>query len=443
MSGITLSFFGAAQEVTGACYLLETPSAKILVDCGLFQCPGVCEEKNFEPFRFSPSEIDAVFVTHAHIDHTGRLPKLVKDGFRGVIYSTPATKELARLMLEDSLGLMEREKKHEARELLFAKEDLDRTFEFWKDLEYHEKLPIKDAAVRLLDAGHILGSSMVRIETGGEVIVLTGDLGNPPTPLLRPTEAVTDATYLVIESTYGNKAHEDRENRRLKIERIIEDTVKKGGVLMIPAFSMERTQELLFEMDRLVEEGRIPQIPVFVDSPLAIRATEVYRNYERYYNQEAHHILKSGDEVFKFPRLKFTPTAEESKAVIAGSGMSTGGRILHHEKRYLSDPNSALLLIGYQAAGSRGRQLQDGAKSVRIFGETVPVRARVETIQGYSAHPDRDGLVEFVQRSADTLKKVFAVQGEPASALFLVQRLRDYLGIDARAPRYGESFELK
>ncbi|MBI1957222.1 MAG: MBL fold metallo-hydrolase, partial [Candidatus Niyogibacteria bacterium] len=312
---VKLSFFGAAQEVTGACYLLETPSAKILVDCGLFQCPGVCELKNFEPFPFEPTSIDAVFVTHAHIDHTGRLPKLVKDGFRGTIYSTPATRELAQLMLEDSLGLMEREKKHEAREPLFTAEDLAKTFESWKDLEYHEKLPIKDATVQLFDAGHILGSAMIRIETGGEVIVLTGDLGNPPTPLLRPTEAVTDATYLVIESTYGNKAHEDRENRRLKIERVIEDTVKKGGVLMIPAFSMERTQELLFEMDRLVEEGRIPQIPVFVDSPLAIRATEVYRNYERYYNQEAHHILKSGDEVFKFPRLKFTPTAEESKAI--------------------------------------------------------------------------------------------------------------------------------
>lgn len=451
-----ISFFGGAQEVTGACYLLESSSnssgqgTKVLVDCGLFQCPRVCEERSRDPFPFNPADINAVLVTHAHIDHTGRLPKLVKEGFRGKIFSTQATQDLARLMLEDSLGLMLRE--DENAPLLFNKDDLDKAFEVWNGVEYHSEFGVGDFKIKFRDAGHILGSAMIEVEYQGRKIVFTGDIGNPPTPLLRPTEKITDAHFLVIESTYGDRKHEGRRARRLKIERIIEDAVKKKGVLMIPAFSLERTQELLFELNSLVEHGRIPEVPVFLDSPLAIKATAIYRKYEREYNKEARYIISHGDEVFKFSMLKFTMTTEESKKInevpspkiiIAGSGMSTGGRILHHERRYLPDPNSTLLMIGFQAAGSRGRQLQDGARSISIFGKKVPVKAKIETVQGYSAHPDRDMLLNFVQNSVDTLEKVFAVQGEPASALFFVQRIRDYLGIDAYAPSYNESFELK
>ena len=440
--------------MTGACYLLEVESAgrrtKVLVDCGLFQCPRVCEQRNHEPFPFNAGDIDAVIVTHAHIDHTGRLPKLVKEGFQGKIFSTSATRDLARLMLEDSLGLMLRES--EGTPLLFDKDDLRRAFEKWEGLEYHREFKVGDFTIQLRDAGHILGSAMIEFKAGGKKIVVTGDIGNPPTPLLRPPEKITDANFLIIESTYGNRLHENRNERRLKIERIIEDVVKKKGVLMIPAFSLERTQELLFELNELVENGRIPEVPIFVDSPLAIKATAVYKKYEHYYNKKARYIISSGDEVFKFPRLKFTLSTEESKAInevpapkiiIAGSGMSTGGRIVHHERRYLSDPSSTLLMIGYQAAGSRGRQLQDGVKTIRIFRDKISVRARIETIQGYSAHPDRDMLLDFVKNSVDFLEKVFVVQGEPAAALFLVQRIRDYLGIDARAPSYGEQFELR
>ena len=440
--------------MTGACYLLEVESAgrrtKVLVDCGLFQCPRVCEQRNHEPFPFNAGDIDAVIVTHAHIDHTGRLPKLVKEGFQGKIFSTSATRDLARLMLEDSLGLMLRES--EGTPLLFDKDDLRRAFEKWEGLEYHREFKVGDFTIQLRDAGHILGSAMIEFKAGGKKIVVTGDIGNPPTPLLRPPEKITDANFLIIESTYGNRLHENRNERRLKIERIIEDVVKKKGVLMIPAFSLERTQELLFELNELVENGRIPEVPIFVDSPLAIKATAVYKKYEHYYNKKARYIISSGDEVFKFPRLKFTLSTEESKAInevpapkiiIAGSGMSTGGRIVHHERRYLSDPSSTLLMIGYQAAGSRGRQLQDGVKTIRIFRDKISVRARIETIQGYSAHPDRDMLLDFVKNSVDFLEKVFVVQGEPAAALFLVQRIRDYLGIDARAPSYAEQFELR
>ena len=268
---------------------------------------------------------------------------------------------------------------------------------------------------------------------------------------MRPTEKVTGANYLTIETTYGNREHEGKSERKIKLERIIEDTISAGGVLMVPAFSIERTQELLFELNDLIENSRIPKIPVFLDSPLAIGAVNIYKKYDEYYNKEAKYIMNSGDEIFKFPGLRFTPTVEESKkindvpppkVILAGSGMSTGGRIIHHERRYLPDPKSTLLLVGYQAAGSLGRRLQDGAKEVNIFGETVPVRAHIFTLGGYSAHPDENGLFEFVQSNYETLKKMFAIQSEPKSALFFVQMVRDHLGVDAFAPKYGDSFEL-
>jgi metallo-beta-lactamase family protein len=446
-----ITFFGAAQETTGACYLLESGQSKILIDCGLFQQRRMAEDRNYELFPFSSGEIEAVLVTHAHLDHTGRLPKLVKSGFGGKIFSTPATRDFAALMLEDSLGVMLKEAGGDKSRLIYNQEDLAETAAKWQGVEYHREFAVADFKIKFLDAGHILGSAMIEIKIEGKKIVFSGDLGNPPTPLLPPTEKVSDAEFLILESVYGNRLHEDRQERKLKIERVIENTVKAGGVLMIPAFSLERTQELLFELNDLVEKGRVPEVPVFLDSPLAIRATEIYKKYESYYNKEARYIISSGDQIFKFPMLRFTLTTDESKTIndapspkiiIAGSGMSNGGRILHHERRYLPDPNSALLMIGYQSAGSRGRQLQEGAKEVEMFGEKIPVKCRIETVRGYSAHPDREMLLDFVRNSADTLKKVFVVQGEPAAALFLVQRIRDYLGIDAVAPKYGDSFKI-
>ena len=450
--------------VTGACYHFDSAHStgsgqgtKILVDCGLFQCPRVCEPQNYESFLFDVSKVEAVFITHAHIDHTGRIPKLFKEGFRGKIYSTPPTKDLARLMLEDSLGVMEKEAHREKTELLFEFEDIERAFKKWEGVEYHDEVAVGDFKVRLLDAGHVLGSAMIEITApdgkSGQMkkILVSGDIGNPPTPLLRSTEIVHDASIMLIESTYGNRTHEGREQRKLRLERIIEDTVRNVGVLMIPAFSLERTQELLFEINDLVTRGRVPMVPTFLDSPLAIKATNIYSKYENYFNKEAQYVAGSGDQLFKFPMLKFTLKTEESKAInevpapkiiIAGSGMSTGGRILHHERRYLPDPNSTLLIMGYQAAGSRGRQIQDGAKEVEMFGERVPVRCRVETLEGYSGHPDRDMLIKFVEHSVDSLEQVFCVQGEAEAALFLVQRIRDYLGVQTRAPRLGDSFEV-
>lgn len=436
--------------------MLETDQAKVLIDCGLFQCPKVCEKQNYVPFPFDPSSIDGVIVTHAHTDHTGRIPKLFKEGFQKNVHSTVPTKDLIQIMLKDSLSLMEREAEHEGNTVLFEEEDLQKTFQHWEAHEYQDEFVIGDLHIRLLDAGHILGSAMVEImykekEEAQKKIVFTGDLGNPPTPLLPAPEKVSGANILVIESTYGNRDHEAHSERKGKLERAIEDTVKRGGVLMIPAFSLERTQEILYEINDLIEHGRVPMVPVFLDSPLAIRATEIYKKSDQYFNKRTRYIIDSGEHIFKFPMLKFTLATEESKAIndvpppkviIAGSGMSTGGRILHHERRYLPDPNSMLLLVGYQAAGSRGRQLQDGARSVDIFGEEVPVRARVEKISGYSAHPDQNTLMEFVHDSIDTLDTVFAVHGEAESSLFFVQRIRDHLGIRAYAPQMGESFDI-
>jgi metallo-beta-lactamase family protein len=413
----------------------------------------VSEDENRAPFEYDPATIDLLFVTHAHLDHVGRIPFLVKSGFKGKIYSTPPTKDLAKLMMEDGFHLMEKEAKHENKEPLYGSEDIKRADALWETLPYHQEMPLADAlSVRLLDAGHILGSAMYEFTYNSKKILFSGDLGNSPAPLLRDTEYLSDIDYLLIESVYGDRIHEKREERKALLEDAIEETIKKKGVLLIPAFSLERTQELLFELNDLVEHNRIPQVPVFLDSPLAIKATAVYKKYESYFNTDAQAIIKSGDDVFKFPMLKFTEDAEDSKAIlnvpapkviIAGSGMSNGGRILHHEKNYLSDPNSTLLLVGYQAVGTPGRLMQEGAKSVRIMGEEVQLRARVVNIHGYSAHRDTDGLFDFVEFMKDKVQKVFVVMGEPKASAFLAQRLRDYLGLRAFVPKRGESVELE
>lgn len=437
--------------MTGSSFLFDDGKTKILIDCGMFQCPRFCDLRSQAPFPFNPSELDALLVTHAHIDHTGRIPKLAREGFSGKIFSTPPTKELAALMLEDSLGVLEKEAKRHGEDLIYEEKDISSALRLWETVEYHNEFKIGDFKIKFLNSGHILGSAMVELEIGGKRVVVTGDLGNPPTPLLKDPEEIRDANILLVEATYGDRLHENRVARKLKLERAIEDTLRAGGVLMLPAFSLERTQELLFEINDLMESGRVPRVPIFLDSPLAIKATAVYKKYESYFNREAHEKIKSWDDLFKLPNVKFTLTTEESKSInevpapkiiMAGSGMSTGGRILHHERRYLPDPKSTLLMVGYQAPGSLGRMLQDGAREVMLFGEKIPVCARILMLQGYSAHPDRDWLLNFVDKSRDSLEKVFAIHGEPASALFLVQRVRDYLGVEAFAPRYGETYEL-
>ncbi len=447
-----LSFQGAARAVTGANHLLETAQAKILVDCGLAQGQRFAHEKNRQPWAYDPKTIAAVILTHAHADHVGRLPKLVHDGFRGKIFATPPTLELTTLNLEDSARLIAQEAEEHREPPLFTADDVARTLTLFQPLPYHEPREIAPGVtVTLQDAGHILGSSIVVVDAEGQRIVFTGDLGNPPTPLLRETERVEHADYLVIESAYGDRVHEDRAERKKILEQVIEDTIAAGGVLMIPSFAIERTQELLFEMNELVEHRRIPRVPVFIDSPFAIAATAIYKKYSSYYNAGATALIRSGDDLFHFPGLTMTKTKDESKKIndipapkiiIAGSGNSEGGRILHHERRYLSDPKSTLLIIGYQVKGSLGRRLLEGERRVTIHDTLVNVRARIEQIGGYSAHADADGLYRFVEQIERPIKKIFAVQGEEEPALALVYRIRDHLGIPAHAPVDGERFEL-
>ncbi len=441
-----LSFHGGAGEVTGACYLLETKSESILVDCGLFQGCDECTDLNFEDFKFDPRSVKALLVTHAHIDHIGRIPKFVRAGFKGKIYSTAPTRDLARILLEDALSLTKREHKE-----LYEKEDLEKTFGQWGVVSYGEKFSIGEIDMVFRNAGHILGSAFLELWAEGKHILFTGDLGNVPSVLLSPPEILRDIEYLIIESTYGSRTHEVPENRNLSLERVVEDISSRGGTLMIPAFATERTQDLLFLLNEMLHYKRIPEIPVFVDSPLAIHATEIYEKYTSFYKDEIKKLYLEHPHLFKFKKLSFTKSVEESKGInevkppkviIAGSGMMTGGRILHHLRRYLSDPRSILLVVGYQASGSLGRRLIDGEKFVKIFGEDITVSAEVRKINGFSAHADNPQLFSFVESTRETLKRVFVVQGEEAQAMHFMQEVKDHLGIQADAPTLYEEFEI-
>ena len=447
----TLTFASGVGTATGANFLLESEAGKNLIDCGLVQGSQFAEEINKDDFPYDASSIKNLFVTHAHADHIGRIPKLVRAGFRGTIYSTPATKHLAAVMLSDILVQIRREAGSQKVEPIFNNEDIDKALELWKEIPYHEPTTIGDFVVTLRDAGHILGSTMFEFVKNGKKIVFTGDLGNSPTPLLPDTETITDADYMVMESVYGDRNHEPKSERREKLKRVINDTIKRGGTIVIPAFSLERTQVILYELNNLIENKEIQSIPVFLDSPLAIKVTSVYKSFSASFNKAVQQEQSEGDNIFEFPGLKFVRTTEESrgivrhagsKIIIAGSGMSTGGRVIHHEREFLNDPQSTILIVGYQVAGSLGRELQDGAKSVQIEGKDISVKAKIETILGYSSHKDSDHLIEFVGNTAKTLKCVWVAMGEPKSSLFLTQRLRDYLGVNAVYPKVGETVVL-
>lgn len=455
---LKLTFVSGVTTVTGANFLLETVPengeavVRILVDCGLEQGDSQSDEHNHTKFTYNPAEIDYLLVTHAHMDHLGRIPKLVKDGFKGKIFSTPETKKLAPLMYEDAIKILTNDLEKNGTPMLYEAPDAEKALSMWHEIPYHSNTSLHGGfTVYAKDAGHILGSAMYEITYNGTKIVFTGDLGNSPSPLLNPTEDITDATYMVMESVYGDKNHESHESRIGKLEDVMEDISKRGGVLVIPSFSLEKTQVLLYEMNKLLEESRVPKIPVYLDSPLAIKITGVYESFNKNFNIQAKDEMKNGDNIFRFPGLTFIRSSEESKAllklpnpkiIIAGSGMSNGGRVLHHEKNYLPDPKNIILMIGYQALGTLGRHIQNGEKEINIFREKVPIRAKVVTIDGYSSHMDCDHLLEFVSKTKDTLKKVFPVMGEPRSSMFIAQRIEDYLGVEAYHPEDGESVVL-
>ena len=449
-------FYGGAKSVTGSNYLLETEKNKILIDCGLFQGSHYGEELNYQPFPYDPKTIDAVFVTHAHIDHTGRLPKLIKNGFAGKIYSTAPTKYFAEQLLLDSERLLSKEAENRGEEPLYNIDDVNNAMRHWQKLSYHEKVEIGDLEITFHDAGHILGSAFIIVvsKTDSKKIVFSGDLGNMPAPIVKDTEPLEKTDYVLIESAYGNRLHDDPRRRKDRLKDAIEDTIKAGGTLLIPTFAMERSQELLYELNELVEHGRIPPVPIFVDSPLAIRLTAIYKKYSQdpqYFDSEAIALMRKGDAIFDFPRLTLSLTTEQSKAInnvhppkviLAGSGMSQGGRILHHEFRYLPDPHSTLLFVGYQTKDSMGRQILNGAKSVKIFGEDIPVNCRVTSISGYSAHADQTLLLNWLKPVRHYIKKVFIVQGEEEEMVPFSQKIRDELAVDAVIPEANQVIDL-
>jgi metallo-beta-lactamase family protein len=447
----TLIFYGGAGSVTGANFLLDTGAKKVLIDCGTEEQEKLCDTLNSKAFAYDPSTIDVLFVTHAHQDHIGRIPKLVRDGFRGEIHSTAATKDIAAVMLEDALNVMTEHSRAHGCAPLYAAADIEQALVLWRGHQYHEKVSVGDANAEFLDAGHILGSAMIRFTRGGRTILFTGDLGNTPEPLLQPTESPEGAHYVVMESVYGDRLHEGKEERRDVLEGAIETVRSEHGVLLIPSFSIERTQVLLFELNTLVERGMQP-IPVYLDAPLAIRLTGFFRTYSSLLNEGVRAHFERGNDPFSFKGLRVIKDVRESQAIhkesdpkviIAGAGMSGGGRIRAHEKRYLSHKQAMMLFAGFQAPGTLGRALLDGERHVEIDGERIRVRAQMRQLSGYSGHADRDQLLSFIEKTTPTLECVFVTMGEPKASLFLAQRMHDFLGLDARVPKKGESADIE
>lgn len=453
---LTLTFCGGVGSVTGANFLLTGPDGmSILVDCGLEQGTHDSDLHNHQDFIYNPGDCNFLLITHAHLDHIGRIPKLVKEGFRGTIYSTPETLELTKVMLDDALKIATQDAAKKHVPPLYEERDVIESFKKWKTIEYHKDFELApNYSLFIKDSGHILGSAMFELTYKGEVggkdytrkVVFTGDLGNSPTPLLHDTEKITDADYLVMESVYGDKNHEDTGVRLEKLKKVFLDNYHRNGTLIVPSFSLEKTQEVLFEIHKLMESKELPEMRIYLDSPLALRVTEIYRRMKKDFNEEATADSRKHD-IFAFPGLRISDSSDQSrmivkepnpKIIMAGSGMSNGGRIVHHEMDYLGDSNNTILFLGYQAVGTLGRKISEGNKEIEINGQKIKIKARIEMIDGYSSHKDSDHLVEFVNDTAKTVKKVFVVMGETNASLFLAQRLRDYDGVNAVHPEEEE-----
>lgn len=450
-----LTCYGGVGTVTGANFLLEISDKKLIVDCGLLQGVGALEV-NKEAFKYEPSSIDYLFITHAHIDHIGRVPKLVKDGFKGKIFSTLETREIAELMLVDATKIGDRNQSETGEIPLYDMGDVNKAMSLWQTVEYHKELDLGTFSVTGYDSGHILGSIMYKFDlltpsVNKKSILFTGDLGNSPAPLLRDVEAVSDLDYLLIESVYGDRRHENKEERIDLLKNAVNSVVDRGGTLLIPSFALDRTQVILYELDNLMETKQIRPVPVYLDSPLAIKITEIYKRLDAHYKDSVQNEMKRDHDIFRFPKLVETANIRDSKEIlsvrgpkiiIAGSGMSTAGRIVGHEKTYLPDPNNMILFIGYQAPGTLGRQIVDGVKEVETDDARIKVRAEVVSIEGFSGHADTDALLNFVESTGRGVKQVFVTMGEPKASIFLAQRIKDELNIKALVPELYKTYEL-
>lgn len=459
---LRVTFVGGAETVTGSNFLIEADGGgKMLVDVGLEQGRDFSMKEMYAPFPYDVPSIDAVAITHAHLDHIGRLPKLMREGFRGTVYMTSATKDLTELMLRDSVGILRQDAERHRIAPMYDDNDITALMARVETLDYHvEKEVAKGLWIYLRNTGHILGSASVRIKgDDGSSIAFTGDIGNFPSPYLPDPEPIPDADSIFMESVYGDRTHPGLERRIPELAQVLNAALKRGGVILMPAFSLERTQLMLYEISNLMEAGTIPHFRVFLDSPLAIDATAVYEKWAtQYFKPAVQDELRREKSIFDFKFLTKTPSRQDAdvidnapnpKLIMAGAGMSHGGRIGRHEAKYLPDPTTTLLIVGYQAPGSPGRLLQEGSPTVRLDGKDVRVKAKVGTLSAWSAHADRDGLLTFaeecIQQAKEQgkgVKQFFVGLGEPSSARFLAQRIHDFLGMNAVVPVAGEQWEI-
>ena len=472
-----ITFLGAARTVTGSNFLVEGAGKKFLVDCGMWQGKAEQEMENDQEFEFNPTDIDFVLLTHAHIDHSGRIPKLYKEGFRNKVYAHKATCDLCALMLPDSGHIQETEAEWKNRKRMrrgekpippiYTAEEAAKCLEIFEAVQYDKIIEITpEIHVRFNDAGHMLGSSIIEVwvkEDDKETkTVFTGDLGNNDIPLLSPLTMIEDTDYLVMESTYGSRLHVKNEQKAEIFLNVVSETLDNGGTVVIPSFAVGRTQEILYELNKLKEEKEdeefirkykiLMKTPVYVDSPLAISATEVFSDNMDLFDEETKEEMAKGDNPLEFPGLQFTKTADESKAlnedprasiIISASGMCEVGRIKHHLKHNLWNPKSTILFVGYQAPGTLGYNIVNGAKTVKIFGEEIAVNARIEYIEGYSGHADQELLMNFIYSFIKKPKHIFLVHGEPESQDILRDKIESDTGLGVTIPEFGETYELK
>jgi metallo-beta-lactamase family protein len=458
-----VQFCGAAREVTGSCHLFTVGDTRFLVDCGMHQGGREAEAENFAPFPFDPTQIDFLLLTHAHIDHSGLIPKLSSEGFSGPVYATPATADLAHIMLLDSAYIHEMEAEWRDRKArragrtagtpLYTRKDAEGSLRLFRAHPYGLELePAPGVKCRFLDAGHILGSSIMELwlkEGGLDIkVVVSGDLGQPDQPIIRDPEVVTEADYLLLESTYGDRLHGAEIDPLEELAGILEEAKASGGNVVIPAFAVGRTQELVYFL-RQICEGHNMDMPIYVDSPLAKDATDIFRRHREEFDEEALHIRENGP-LFSFPGLQYTESADESRElntksgviIISASGMAEAGRIKHHLKHNLWRPESHIVIVGYQAPGTRGRRILDGEKVVRIYGEDIAVRAKVHLISGLSAHADRDQLLDWAAHMGPP-RLTFLVHGEALSSFSLASTLEERLGFRVEVPRKYQTFPLE